>query len=526
MSSRVWLARSFAVFLFLLVLLTRFVKVDWGDGYFFHPDENNMAQAVSRMSPDDLDPRFYAYGQLPLFLSYFSLRLVGLSNSFENAVISLRLWSGLFSSISVLFIYLIAQKLFPPRIALACFAFSIFSPGLIQSAHFGTTESILLFVFAANLFLSLNFVSTGNLALLLVAAIISGFGLATKVTALILMGPVYLAILVHLFRTKKILLSLLTLLLFTLLALVIFILASPFNLISRADFLSTLKYEASVATGTSPVFYTRQFIGTLPYIFQLLRVFPYALGIPLCLAAAIGWFLSLVPSVGKHKTFWFIIIFSSLAYFVYNGQLYTKWTRFMAPLFILAPLFAANFIKAFPASSKVKASLLVLCLIPGWLFLTIYFQKDIRVTASEWLITNIKSGSTVLSEAGNVVNLPVGDHQLIVVNFDFYGLDASPTLQQELPNHLYSADYLLVPSRRIFKNQSSPSFPYSQRYYQKLFSGELGFLPVKVFSNPLATLLDTENAEETFSVFDHPKIRLYKKITPKSQGEYQSLLTP
>lgn len=58
--------RSLIFIVLFLVIITRFIGLNWGNGYFFHPDENNMASAVSRLKPDNLDPDFYAYGQFPL----------------------------------------------------------------------------------------------------------------------------------------------------------------------------------------------------------------------------------------------------------------------------------------------------------------------------------------------------------------------------------------------------------------------------------------------------------------------------
>ncbi len=52
-----------------LIIFTRFFKLNWGDNFFFNPDENNMATSVMKMNPKDLDPHFYAYGQFPLYLT-------------------------------------------------------------------------------------------------------------------------------------------------------------------------------------------------------------------------------------------------------------------------------------------------------------------------------------------------------------------------------------------------------------------------------------------------------------------------
>lgn len=81
----------------------------------------------------------------------------------------------------------------------------------------------------------------------------------------------------------------------------------------------------------------------------------------------------------------------------------------------------------------------------------------------------------------------------------------------KLTNLIKDSDYILIPSRRVFKNQNNPSFPYSQKYYQSLFNNKLGFNQIKQFSSNNSLFLNSENAEETWSVFDNPTIRIFKK---------------
>jgi hypothetical protein len=44
-----------------LIFATRFLFLNWGNQNYFHPDENNMATAVSRLSLLDLNPHFFAF---------------------------------------------------------------------------------------------------------------------------------------------------------------------------------------------------------------------------------------------------------------------------------------------------------------------------------------------------------------------------------------------------------------------------------------------------------------------------------
>ena len=500
------------VFLFGLTIFTRFIKLNWGNNFFFNPDENNMANSVLQINKQNLDPNFYAYGQFPLYLTFFTTP----KHDFKNIILTLRFWSAFFSSASLYIFYLIGQKIFKQKKYSSIFVLLlIFTPGLIQLSHFGTTESILLFVFAVNILLSFKIYDHKNLKYLILASIISGIGLATKVSSLILTTPVFLCLLFLSFKKHNFWRFVWSSTLFISLTILVGIILSPYNLINFSEFISTMKYEVGVATGQIPVFYTRQFIGSLPYLFQLQKIFPYANGIFIFIFGFAGFCLILESWIKNHKLniYLLITLFPCLIYFIYQGQLFTKWTRFMSPIFFVFPLISIFFIK------KIKSTLL-LCLIifisilPGIYFMKIYFVPDIRVQATEWINKNIPPSSQVLSESGNVVDLPLLGDLITVNNFDFYGLDISFAKLNKLNQLIEQSDYIFIPSRRVFKNQNNQEFPYSQKYYQNLFSNQSNFNISKTFSNNNSLFLNSENAEETWSVFDNPTIRIFSKTNP------------
>ena len=176
-------------FVFVLAVFTRFWNLNWSQGYPFHPDENNMVNSILQLTPNNLNPRFFAYGQFPLYLAYFTTP----QHTFISISLTLRFWSAVFSCLSLMFFYLIGKKVFDSDFFSLIFVLLlIFTPGLIQSAHFGTTESILIFVFSANIFLSLKFFDHPKFKFILFGSLISGIGLATKISALILTLPFFL----------------------------------------------------------------------------------------------------------------------------------------------------------------------------------------------------------------------------------------------------------------------------------------------------------------------------------------------
>ena len=274
--------------------------------------------------------------------------------------------------------------------------------------------------------------------------------------------------------------------------------------------MSSANYEISVSTGKNKVYYTNQFLNSVPYLFQFKNIFPYTNGIFVFIFSGFGLFYFFKNKKYKNG-FWLLILIPTLVYFIYNGQLYTKWTRYMVPIFFIFPLLTAYFFDQFK-NKIIKYLLVFISIIPGIIFLNLYMQSDIRVAASNWIIQNIPANTKILSEGGNVMELPVNNKSFEVKSFDFYNLENDPKLVSDLYTDIKNSDYIFVPSRRIFKNQANSKFPNSWHYYQNLFSGNLGFVKIKEFKPNFDFLLNSENAEETWSVFDHPVIRIYKHV--------------
>ncbi len=502
------------IFIVFSSIFTRFYKLNWGANYHFHPDENNMASALSRLQIDNLNPKFYAYGQFPLYLGFFTLKIFNISTSFSNSILILRFYAALFSVLSIGLVYFLSRKIFSQTYSFLAVILSIFNPGLIQLAHFGTTESLLIFIFLLEIYLSiLIYQKRNNYWQYLLAGIFGGIAIATKISSLVFLGPIFLVSLVKLIKEEKILSFLLKNFILIFFVINFYLISSPFNIVNSRDFLSSMGYETSVATGGSPVFYTTQFKNTAPYLFQIQKIFPYTSGIFQFIFAFIGMIFLLKSWNLKDDKYlyWFIILIPSLVYFLYFGQLFVKWTRFVSPLFFLFPLLSTYYISSL--KSKIYRSVfIILACLPGLYFMKIYFYPDIRITASNWIENSIPVNSKILSEAGNVVDIPITDQNYQLINYDFYN-----NYPNNLSNYLLTTNYIIVPSRRVFKN-------YDLKYHQHLFDGSLGFKEINKISPNYDLFLYAENAEETWSVFDHPTIRVFEKVNELTLKEYESLL--
>ena len=111
-----------------------------------------------------------------------------------------------------------------------------------------------------------------------------------------------------------------------------------------------------------------------------------------------------------------------------------------------------------------------------------------------------------------MVDIPIFGENFQVINYDFYN-----SYPENLSNHLLTSNYIIVPSRRVFKN-------YDLKYHQHLFDGSLGYKEINKISPQYDFLLNSEKAEETWSVFDHPTIRVYEKVKQLTLEEYEAFL--
>ncbi|MEI7653010.1 MAG: hypothetical protein WCJ70_01875 [bacterium] len=644
-------------FLMLLILValliyTRFVNIGWSLPYPMHPDERNMVDAISQLrcthvsdiprllmrefqitwqgtqdtsSPTVylghmpcLQPTFFAYGQVTLYIGLALAKIVSMKMSITNApldfgeiALALRIISATASVFTAIVLYKLIRVLYVKKLT----RFAIYTslaglicvPSAIQFAHYGTTESLLALLYVLSVYWSVQLYHFPKVSFIQVVTlgVVSGLAIGAKLSGVITVGiPLFtlglrwveecvriygvrraqlaayadppgdtppsfltrIALRYSISATIQMMVHVLVLIIATVLVAVI---SSPYNLISFNEFASSMTYETGVGVGSVIPFYTRQFLLEQPLSFQLVRVLPYALGAMMTLLGIVGFLFVRVRS-SAHT----IVRFATVLAFVANGFLYAKWTRFLAPMLPLLTLFAIlmwlrliDSAKQLAKSKRPIASyalglLFCIMIVPGIAFVQIYTSRDVRIAASAWMYDHVPSGSTVLSETANVIDIPIdgpgavrpSGYNITNISFNFYDLDDSPTLQAELKRHIASADYISVPSRRIFYNHSCrpvgkvvdpdvdprplhslakcaflrAKYPALNTYYDDLFSGKLGFVPVarfasyprlKIFGYTLMEFPD-EIAEETSTVFDHPVIRIYGRVgsKPKNGG--------
>ena len=134
----------------------------------------------------------------------------------------------------------------------------------------------------------------------------------------------------------------------------------------------------------------------------------------------------------------------------------------------------------------------------------------------------VLSGSTIATEGSwdDALPLHTGGHDPYGVHYQGYPLqmiwEDTPQKRARLQYVLEHTDYLIISSNRFYAAlpRNPRRWPMTIDYYRALFDGTLGFELVGDFtSNPnLGPLqIDDQSADELFTVYDHPRVMVFRK---------------
>ncbi len=304
-----------------------------------------------------------------------------------------------------------------------------------------------------------------------------------------------------------------------------------------------------------------QFAGRTPFVTPLRNIVGFGLGPALGIA---GWVALGVAGYVMFKrreiTFLLPLVFA-IAVFAFQGYRFVAFMRYFAPIYPILCLLAGWGLVAmwqavgraeFDARLRERARrwpwlapfadatnlrwggrgmvLGVFALTLWWAlaFQNVYSAEHPRLAASRWIYANAPPGSSLTAELWDdslpyaLPNQPqLGYH---IVETEPYNPD-SPEKIRELVHGvtgnpqragLNGADFVVISSNRISDSvvRLEREYPATSRYYEALATGELGFDLAATFTvrpSFLGIAIDDSRAEESFTVYDHPTVRIYKK---------------
>lgn len=564
------------VVIIALGAFVRFYNLDWGNGHFFHPDERNIGIAVANIDPSigDYNPNFFAYGSLPIYMIYYFSK-----GDFELSLLTGRFLSALFSTVSLFLIYNISKQLLISILArkrgsivnvnniekfsILATAVAAFSPALIQFAHFTTFESFLTFEYLLFVYFGIKLIHQPSLFNYIILGSIVGLAVGTKIVSLFLVAIFILVHVIVVFARRsegydklrfitdlpyRLLSIKLFLALF--LAIAVFLATNPFMFLDYQAFRGSLDYESSVARGTMIVFYTQQFIQTVPGVYQFFYVLPSLVSWPISLIGSLSLiYLTISSAVYAFKYFLrnsdkvklpiLVFLLTGLGYTLFHLTMFVKWSRYMQPavpfLIIATVVVLVGLIyrgkRVFKIiSTSVLYFVCLIAIIQGLNFFTIYLKPDPRLEAAKWLSENSDEEDTFAGEVYDMgmtaFNAELGNHR--ITEFDYYHIDEQSGNEErlaQLTKLLEESEYIIVPAERIYPTRArlTEIYPNGFKHYYDLFGEELEFTKVAEFTR--TTFLEDLtginfysggifaplNYDETFRVFDQPTITIFKK---------------
>lgn len=530
----------------------RLYNVHWDTNFHLHPDERFLTMIglketlpisftqylnpdTSPFNPFVLGFGFFVYGVLPLTFNTL-IALFTHSQLYDAFTIQGRILSGCFDVLALFLVYMIAALLerefhLSEKVKFFSAFFYAISVLPIQLSHFFTVDIFLSFFILLSVYFALRFTMYKSFASLLCTGIALGMAIACKVNALAGIPLIIILLFLPYFQKKRVkkafFLSLAIFLITTYCTLRIsdpYLFASGnfFDPHINNNFLQSIKSLAYY--GTPGVWYPPnvQWANKLPVIFSLFNIAFYGLGIGMFIFMTIG----IVSLFKTKKVVALALIVWVILFFFYQSVQYVKTMRYFIFLYPFFAFFAgigyAEFIRRKPHVLFILLSILLIVIWP-LSFLSIYTKPHTRVTATQWILTNIPKGSIVLGE--------YWDDPLPLSHNEDYTVDLlhvfDPDSQQKwitINDQLQRGEYLVLSSNRGWGSISSDpkEYPAMSMWYKNLFAGKLPYKKVAEFSSfpslsylGIPFTIHDDIAEEAFTVYDHPVVLIFKNESHK-----------
>ncbi len=571
-----------------LALYLRLYGINWDQGGHFHPDERAIVDYTRRIAfPTDdpsllfdkespLNPRWFNYGSLPLYLlrfvSYIAPPQWFHEATYDQVFITGRALSAVFDVIGILVLYLIGAKLFSKWAGVLASFLITFSVLHIGYSHFLATDIMLAALLVVTFFFVVKASQTGSLKHFIFGGIFFGLAMATKVSA----APFALGFVAAAWiwaagawhdkanqgRTLAKAAGLVVLALGV--SAFLLVLTQPYGVIDYHKFAADVSEQSEMVRRIRDYPYTRQYVDTPAYLYQIKELVVWGMGIPAGLLMMAGLAFSILAAVWKRRPAHILLVVWVLPYFIINGAFDVKFMRYMLPvtpfLALMAAAFAAWLVRwvrgrrqSAGAHAKGAPRVVYVALALTLLFTAFYAFAFSRIYArphpaeamSQWIVKNVPPGATMAKEHWEEGLRFLGTYRHS--EMELYNEPENAFKRNQIIDRLTQADYLIFYSNRLYGTipRLEDRYPLTTGYYRQLFRGNLGYELVHweasypnlfgvsfkhdTFSRPgltepaalrddkpSAVTLNLGFADESYSVYDHPLVMVFKKTVTGS----------
>jgi hypothetical protein len=522
----------------------------------------------SPLNPHNQGFDFYVYGTWPVVGAKWFAQALN-RDTYDLFPVVARAIAATADILTVVFVFLITwtatkgQKYRLEAAALAAFLYATMVLP-IQLAHFFTVDPFATLCMTIALFLLVRNRASWTLG------IATGLAIGAKVSSLIVLIPIALHYGMRLptKSTKQITMHIVSGLLFFIVCALTLWTSYPYlfdgfglDLQTIQNFKQLKSFDGANTTFPPGL----QWIGTTPLLFPLKNMIAWGLGFPHSMVILLGIAMLIATYKKKHAAhpldhhaFWILGV-AIVSIFAYQGMQFAKAMRYFYALYpALAALGGwgfAHLLNHLSQKQKYWIYGLTILLLVIWplSYIRIYTKPTTRVAASTWIYATIPSGATLAWEHwDDPIPLAIdGKHmdQFKAMQLPMYDPDTQAKWKK-ITTTLAQTDYIILSSNRVYAStQQDARLPITKRYYETLFSGLLGFEPVAQFTSrpglpfitsacihmpgfsygTIARIIETcdahtlsivdDYADETFTVYDHPKVIIFQKKKPLTATE-------
>ena len=323
-----------------------------------------------------------------------------------------------------------------------------------------------------------------------------------------------------------------------------------FDLQLNEQWLDDMESSQKMVTGETDYPPSDQWTDRTPVWYSLKNMVLWGLGVPLGLAVWASWGLMAYDMFFKKR--WQHLLpwtWMTLTFF-YQSVQFVKTVRYMLPIYPTMALVAGYGLMYLCSRAKEYSArrggikwprvaayggegVVVLgTLFYAISFMGIYSEPVTRLTASRWIYENIPEGTSITYELwDDALPLNIDGHnasiEYDIITMDLYWEDIEDK-RESLYNWLDQADYIILSSNRLYGSipRMESRYPMATAYYEALFDGDLGFELVAEFTSRPSLLgfeFVDDNADETFTVYDHPRVLIYRKTADYDPAVVQAL---
>ena len=514
----------------VLAAVVRFIGVNWDQGHHFHPDERRIAFAIEELSfsPLQLNPHFFAYGSLPIYVMKAASSIAGEVyaplRGYDSTITIGRVVSGIAGTLTVWVLFLLGRRLYNPTVGLLAAVLLAACVLHVQNSHFMTTDIFLTFLVLVALYFLIGVVQRGETRDYLYAGLAIGFAGATKFSALPLLAPLGVAALIRLGRERRLLPILARGAVALIATAAAFAVGQPYTLMDFAAWSHDIVEQSGMVRNAGVFPYTNQYVGTPKYFYDVTQMVLWGMAPPLGIVAVWATAARTWGAIRERSAEDLVLLSWVIPFFLVTGWFQVKFVRYLLPIYPVMILWAAAWLWKLAQRSRLGRvalwTVVIGTLLSSLAFLSIYLRPFSVREASEWAYRHIPAGSTILSQHWDEgFPLPTRTGQpgrFKVIELGYYEPD-TPAKMREIAQQLAKGDYIAFQTKRLYGaiTQAPEKFPQTTNYFYRLFAGDLGYKLIYDHASRPSLFgfeFPTELADESISVYDHPKVLIFQNV--------------